>query len=75
MLVGSKAYDYAHYTPASYEQWQKSQHKQSVQLTNTLESGTWNPVEVDLAPASSRIGYLNPSHGHKSVLFQQVPAN
>lgn len=48
----SKAYDYSKFTSASYEEWKKSVQEKEFDLTNSLSSGSWNPVELVLAPAT-----------------------
>lgn len=72
----SKAYDFSHYTPDAYKQWQTARHTQTVQLTTALQAGTWNPVEVDLLPASADdLGDLSFEMEAKNVLLREVPSN
>jgi hypothetical protein len=48
----SKAYDFKQYTQASYAEWEKSVSEKEVSLTNVLEGGAWNTVELVIAPAT-----------------------
>jgi len=49
----SKQYDYSHYTQASFEEWQKSIQQRDIDLTSALDAGSWNSVEIILAPATA----------------------
>ncbi len=43
-----------------YEEWKKTKQEKTVKITNTLSSGSWNPVEIVLTPATpDQLGYLN----------------
>jgi len=49
----SKAYDYAKYTAASYEEWKKSVQEKEFDLADSISSGNWNLVELILTPATA----------------------
>ena len=49
----SKAYDYAKYTQASFEEWKKGVQEKEFDLTDLISSGSWTPVEIILAPATA----------------------
>lgn len=58
----STAYDWGHYTPASYDKWNKAIQQKDISYTDALESGVWNKVEVILAPVSrDGLGYFEVS--------------
>jgi hypothetical protein len=55
----SKPYDWAKYTQASYDEWNKAVQEKEISFPGSLEPGTWNNVEVILAPvAADQLGYL-----------------
>lgn len=75
-VTWSKPYDWAHYTDASYKQWQSAEHTQDFQVSTTLRAGTWNPVEVDLVPAAAdELGFLQLSMKVKGVLLTTHPGS
>jgi hypothetical protein len=51
-VTWNKVYNFEQYTEASYNEWQKSEQEKETPLTETLDAGTWNKVEIVLAPAT-----------------------
>jgi hypothetical protein len=49
----ARAYDFTKYTEASFDDWQKSVQEKATSLVDVLAAGTWNNVEVILAPATT----------------------
>jgi hypothetical protein len=54
-----KVYDWATYSEASFNEWQKSFQEKEVSFPDALDAGAWNNVEVILAPATAdQFGYI-----------------
>jgi hypothetical protein len=54
-----KQYDWAKYTKASYDEWDKSIQEKEISFPGALEPGKWNKVEVILAPVTAeQLAYL-----------------
>jgi hypothetical protein len=49
----NKQYQYDKYTEASFSEWQKSYQTKETTLLDTLTAGSWNSVELILAPATT----------------------
>jgi hypothetical protein len=55
----AKAYDYAKYTEASMNEWQKGIQEKETSLVDVLDAGTWNNVDVIVAPATTeQLGFV-----------------
>lgn len=55
----SKQYDWAKYTQASYDEWNKAIQEKEISYPESLEPGTWNGVDVILAPVTAdQLGYM-----------------
>lgn len=55
----NKQYPYDKYTQASFEEWQKAGQEKDASLTDILASGSWNKVEVIIAPATvEQLGFV-----------------
>ena len=55
----AQAYNYTKYTEASFDEWQKSIQEKETSLVDVLDAGTWNNVEVILAPATTeQLGFV-----------------
>jgi TolA-binding protein len=52
-LTWNTFYDARNYTEASFKEWQKNKQEKEVVLPSTLLPGTWNSIEVILAPATT----------------------
>ena len=63
-----KTYDYKQYTSESYDAWQKALQEKQISFADVLERGTWNKVELVLAPATAeQLGYVNVSLSTNTV--------
>ena len=51
-LTWNTFYDAHKYTEASFQEWQKNEQEKEVVLPTTLLPGTWNNIDVILAPAT-----------------------
>jgi len=61
-------YNYSHYTEASFSEWQQGIQEKEVSLTDILDAGTWNNVELILTPASpEQLGFVTLSMGTDTV--------
>jgi len=49
----AKSYDFAHYTDASYKEWNSSVQEKEIPSTDVLHGGSWNSVELILTPATA----------------------
>jgi hypothetical protein len=47
-----KQYDFGKYTETSFDEWTKSAQEKETSLTDVLDAGSWNNVELILAPAT-----------------------
>jgi hypothetical protein len=55
----NKAYDWAKYTQASYDEWNKAIQEKEISFPDSLKPGAWNSVDLILAPVSpDQLGYL-----------------
>lgn len=58
----NKAYDWRHYSQESYKAWQAAIHTSQTNVTNEIDPGSWNPIEIDLLPATQdELEYLTVS--------------
>jgi len=63
-----KLYDYSHYTEASFNEWKEGIQEKEVSLTDVLDAGTWNNIELILTPATSeQLGFVTLSMGTDTV--------
>ncbi|HEV3306465.1 MAG TPA: hypothetical protein VGZ91_08495 [Candidatus Sulfotelmatobacter sp.] len=64
----SKPYDWGKYTQASYDEWNKGILEKEISYPESLQPGTWNSVDVVLAPANAdQLGYLTLSMAASTV--------
>jgi hypothetical protein len=55
----SRPYDWGKYTEASYQEWNKAIQEKELAFPESLQPGSWNSVDVILAPVSpDQLGYL-----------------
>ena len=55
----SKSFDWGKYTDASYDEWNKAIQEKEISYPQSLLPGTWNGVDVVLAPVTAdQLGYL-----------------
>jgi hypothetical protein len=55
----SKAYDWGNYSQTSYDDWNKGIQEKEIAFPDSLLAGTWNSVDLVLAPVSpDQLGYL-----------------
>jgi hypothetical protein len=66
----AKTYDFNNFTAASYKQWNDSVQTKEIALTEGLESGTWNAVDLLLVPSTSeQLGFLELSMTTEQVVL------
>jgi len=55
----NRVYDWAKYTQASYEEWNKAIQEKEISFPDSLQPGAWNSVDLILAPVTpDQLGYL-----------------
>jgi hypothetical protein len=63
-----KTYDAPKYTDKSFDEWQKSIQEKEITLTNVLDAGSWNTVEIILIPATTeQLGFVTLSMSTDTV--------
>jgi len=66
----NKRYEYEKYTETSFAEWQKAFQEKEISLTDTLDAGRWNNVELIIAPATTeQLGIVTLSMSTDTVML------
>lgn len=64
----NKSFNWGNYTQAAYDEWNKGMQEKEISYPDFLKPGTWNGVDVILAPATSdQLGYVTLSMSASTV--------
>jgi hypothetical protein len=67
-----KSYDFSKYSEPSFNVWQKSVQEKEFPITEMLQAGTWNKVELILAPATiDQLGFVRLSISTDTVALSR----